>query len=139
MSAEVEIVVARYTDVLTVPVAAVVETEHGSFCWVKTSDGPKRVSVILGDTNDIFTVVEAGLKEGDEIFLNPYALEEPQPEGSKVNGPTRKYASRVVKSGVKAGAKVSNKKSPEDAKQKGPKLEDAVPGQGDSGSGAKLR
>ena len=74
MSAEVEIVMARHEDVLTVPVAAVLETEEGDFCWVKTSDGSERHSVRLGDTNDMFIVVEAGLKEGDEVVLNPLAF-----------------------------------------------------------------
>lgn len=139
MSAEVEIVVARYTDVLSVPVAAVVETEYGSFCWIKTSDGPKRVSLILGDTNDRFTVVEAGLSESDEVFLNPYALEEHRSTGSKTNRPTRKNGSKAVKSGAKASAEMAKDKSPEDVKQKGSKLEGALPGQGDSGSEMKLK
>jgi multidrug efflux pump subunit AcrA (membrane-fusion protein) len=74
MSAEVEVIVARHEDVLTIPVAAVVETADGDFCWVKTADGPKRRSLGLGDTNDVFTVVEAGLKEGDEVVLNTLAF-----------------------------------------------------------------
>jgi multidrug efflux pump subunit AcrA (membrane-fusion protein) len=73
MSAEVEVIVARHEDVLTVPVAAVLETEEGDFCWVQTSDGPERRSLRLGDTNDTFIVVETGLKEGDEVALNPLA------------------------------------------------------------------
>ena len=52
----------------------VLETEEGDFCWVNTSDGPRRRSLRLGDTNDVFIVVEAGLKEGDEVFLNPLAF-----------------------------------------------------------------
>jgi len=81
MSAEVEVIMDRHEDVLTIPVAAVVETEEGEFCWVKTVDGPKRRSLHLGDTNDQFIVVEAGLKEGDEVVLNPLAfIEEAQSE-----------------------------------------------------------
>ena len=78
MSAEVEVILDRHTDVLTIPVAAVVETAQGDFCWVKTAKGAKRCSLKLGDTNDVFTVVEAGLKEGDEIVLNPFAFKEAQ-------------------------------------------------------------
>ncbi len=44
MSAEVEMLIARYEDVLTIPVAAVVETEQGDFCWVKTAREPSDVS-----------------------------------------------------------------------------------------------
>ncbi|MHC4326743.1 MAG: efflux RND transporter periplasmic adaptor subunit [Planctomycetota bacterium] len=78
MSAEVEVILDRHTDVLTIPVAAVVESSQGNFCWVKTAAGTKRRSLQLGDTNDVFTVVEAGLQEGDEVVLNPFAFKEAQ-------------------------------------------------------------
>jgi HlyD family secretion protein len=74
MSAEVEVIIARYEDVLTIPVAAVVETAEGDFCWVKAADGAQRRSLALGDSNDAFTIVNAGLKEGDEVMLNPLAF-----------------------------------------------------------------
>jgi len=81
MSAEVEVIMDRHADVLTIPVAAVVETAEGDFCWVKTADGAKRRSLKLGDTNDSFIVVKAGLKEADEVVLNPLAfIEEAQTE-----------------------------------------------------------
>ena len=81
MSAEVEIIMDRHEDVLTMPVAAVLETEEGDFCWVKTAEGAKRRLLRLGDTDDSFIVVEAGLKEGDEVVLNPLAyIEEAQSE-----------------------------------------------------------
>ncbi|MBP89202.1 MAG: hypothetical protein CMJ64_21215 [Planctomycetaceae bacterium] len=81
MSAEVEVIMARHEDVLLIPVAAVVETEKGNFCWVQTAAGAKRRALQLGDTNDIFIVVESGLKEGDEVVLNPLAfIEEAQTE-----------------------------------------------------------
>jgi multidrug resistance efflux pump len=85
MSAEVEILIARYQDVLTIPVAAVVETETGGFCWVKTSEGPQRRTLKLGDSNDVFTVVEAGLEEGDEVVLNPLAFGEVQTKTAKTS------------------------------------------------------
>jgi multidrug resistance efflux pump len=74
MSAEVEVLIARYEDVLTIPVAAVLEIEEASFCWVQTPEGVVRRKLTLGDTNDVFTVVEAGLNEGDEVVLNPQSL-----------------------------------------------------------------
>ena len=79
MSAEVEVIIDRHEDVLTIPVAAVIETEEGDFCWVKTAEGTQRRSLGLGDTNDSFIVVKSGLKEGDEVVLNPLAfIEEAQ-------------------------------------------------------------
>jgi len=81
MSAEVQVITDRYVDVLTIPVAAVVETVEGDFCWVKTAEGTKRRSLKLGNTDDSFIVVKAGLKEGEEVVLNPLAfIEEAQNE-----------------------------------------------------------
>jgi multidrug efflux pump subunit AcrA (membrane-fusion protein) len=81
MSAEVEVIIDQHEDVLTIPVAAVVETAEGDFCWVKTPEGSRRRSLRLGDTDDAFLIVKAGLKEGDEVVLNPLAeIEEAQLE-----------------------------------------------------------
>ena len=74
MSAEVEIILAEHRDVLTIPVAAFVETSSGHACWVKSSDGVSKRMLKLGDSNDVFAIVEAGLKEGDEVILNPLAI-----------------------------------------------------------------
>lgn len=74
MSAEVEVLVARYENVLKIPVAAIVETDEGNFCWVKTIEGSERRAILLGDSNDVFTVVKEGLQEGDEVVLNPTAF-----------------------------------------------------------------
>jgi len=48
MSAEVEVILERHTDVLTIPVAAVVETEAGASCWVKTGESTNRRALQLG-------------------------------------------------------------------------------------------
>ena len=73
MSAEVEIIVEEHKDVLTIPVAAVVETDQGDFCWIEIDpDGPpKRRTIELGDSNDVFIVVKSGLDEGTKVVLNP--------------------------------------------------------------------
>ena len=74
MSAEVEVIMESYTDVLSVPVSSVLETAEGAFCWIKTPSGPEKRTVQLGDTNDVFMIVESGLQEGDEVVLNPLAF-----------------------------------------------------------------
>jgi len=74
MSAEVKVIIKRYKDVLTVPVAAVLETAEGDFCWVQTPEGPQRRRVRLGDNDEAFVIVKAGLKEGDQVLLNPLAF-----------------------------------------------------------------
>jgi HlyD family secretion protein len=98
MSAEVEVIIDRHENVLTIPVAAVVETDQGDFCWVKTASGPKRRSLKLGDTNDVFTVVEAGLKEGDEVMLNPFAFEDAQTDNLKPNKEAKPHESESAES-----------------------------------------
>ncbi len=85
MSAEVEVIMDRHEDVLTIPVAAIVETVQGAFCWVKTAEGAKQHSLQLGDTDDNFIVVKAGLEEGDEVVLDPLAsIEQAQIEAQKL-------------------------------------------------------
>jgi HlyD family secretion protein len=80
MSTEVEVILARHENVLTIPVTGVLETAHGDFCWVKTAAGAnERRSLQLGDTNDDFIVVKSGLEEGETIVLDPLAsIEEAQ-------------------------------------------------------------
>lgn len=76
MSAIVDVVLADHRDVLTIPVATIVESPEGYLCWVKSPgapDGVQKRVIELGDTNEEFTVVKAGLAEGDEVVLNPLA------------------------------------------------------------------
>ena len=97
MSAEVEVVIDRHENVLTIPVAAVVETAEGDFCWIKTAEGAQRRSLQLGDTDDHFIVVETGLKEGDEVVIDPLAsIEEAQTLALKplAEATSRKAANR---------------------------------------------
>jgi len=83
MSAEVEVVLAQHEDVLTIPTGAVVETRKGLACWVLAPAGPERRSLVLGDHSDMFVVVESGLKDGEQVVLNPLAyIEEAQAEAA---------------------------------------------------------
>ena len=108
MSAEVEVIVDRHENVLMIPVAAVVETAEGDFCWVKTAEGAQRRSLGLGSTNDVFTVVKAGLKEGDEVMLNPLAfMEEAQKDALKTFEETKRDE--------RDSAGSAGKRKPEDA------------------------
>ena len=80
MSAEVEVIIDRHKNVLTIPTSAVLQTAEGNFCWVKTAESmDQRRTLQLGDTNDESIVVKAGLKEEDEVVLDPMAsVEEAQ-------------------------------------------------------------
>ena len=81
LSAEVEVVVADHDDVLTVPVAAVVQSGEDSFCWVQNDDAIDKRTLRLGDTNDQFVIVRSGVQEGDEVVLNPTAYSDQAGEG----------------------------------------------------------
>ncbi len=84
MSANVEIFLAQHTNVLTIPVAAVVEQEGKYYCWKKTRSGTERRELDLGDSDDQFLVVNGGLEEGDDVVINPIAhLDEAQAEALK--------------------------------------------------------
>lgn len=74
MTAEVEILVADLKDVITLPVAAVVEQRGGFFCWVKTPGKVERRPLVLGHSNEQFVEVKDGVREGDEVILNPRAV-----------------------------------------------------------------
>ena len=73
MSAEVEIVLARHEEVLTIPTNACLEIQGEFICWVKTRSGAERRVVELGDSSSMFILVESGLNEGEQVILDPLA------------------------------------------------------------------
>jgi len=84
MSVEVELVVARHENVLTIPTSAVIETTNGHACWVMSGQTPLRRSLDLGDHSDMFIIVENGLTEGEEVVLDPLAnIKEAQIEAAQ--------------------------------------------------------
>ena len=106
MSAEVEVIIDRLEDVLTIPVAAVIQLKEGDFCWVQTAEGTARRPLQLGDTNDSFIVVKAGLKEGDVVVLNPQAFSEEAQTDAQHPGDETKQADSE-ESGTRTGATVN--------------------------------
>ena len=121
MSAEVEVIIARHENVLLLPVAAAVEQEEELFCWGKTTGQPQRRALKLGASNDKFTVVESGLKEGDEVILNPLAfIEEGQDEaGESTSGESTKSYDDASGTGDKQSG--SDKKPAREKKKLGKK------------------
>jgi len=132
MSAQVEVIVDQYENVLMIPVAAVVETLDGDFCWIKTAEGTKRRSLGLGDSNDVFTVVQAGLKQGDEVALNPYAFEGPQAEVLKSSAKSNQPKSESSKPGTDSKPPGDNATKPSgDSKKQESKPQAAKPKKAD--------
>lgn len=74
MSAEVEILINSKDDVLAIPVQAILQFQGKDFVYLLTPEAPKRVEVKLDITNDKLVEVVSGLKEGDQIAMNPSAL-----------------------------------------------------------------
>ncbi len=102
MSAVVDIVLAQHDNVLRIPVAAVLGNGDQFLCWVKTSDGVKKRVIELGDTNDEFTIVTKGLREGDEVVLNPSAfIDEAQLEAMR---PKKEAQTEEAEAGLKVPA-----------------------------------
>jgi len=133
MSAEVEVLIARHEDVLMIPVAAVVETDEGSSCWVKTAKGIKRRPLKLGDTNEVFTVVEAGLTEGDEVVLNPFAFQEARTAAAKWHDRTKPGKRASPEDGsVSEPSASSASKPPAASKKREPNPQAAKPEQAES-------
>jgi len=76
MTAEVEILIEELADVLSVPVACVVEQEGEFFAWVDGPSGPKRRPLVLGPSNDSSIVIQDGIAASEEVLLNPRAMVE---------------------------------------------------------------
>ncbi len=78
MSAEVNITIGDpLRHVLTVPVEAVVgsaELGKNREVFVITPSGPEKRRVVIGSSNETMVEVTDGLKEGDQVVLNPRAI-----------------------------------------------------------------
>lgn len=122
MSAEIDIILAVHEDVLTVPVAAVVETEEGNFCWVQSEPVPQKRLIELGDSNDVFIEVLAGLNEGDEVILNPTALINEAEEDARTTLSQRQNETAVPPDADSDGDKASKT---QDSKNQDSKTQDS--------------
>lgn len=76
MNAEVRIYVDRQEDALQVPVQALYETKGHYFCLVKDGAGWLTREVQVGSSNDSFMTIKDGVKEGEQVAMNPRAYPE---------------------------------------------------------------
>ena len=74
MTAVCEIHVDLLRDVISVPVQAIQQIRHDSWCYVDNGRGVERRLVKIGATNEKFVEIRDGLVEGDRVVLNPDAL-----------------------------------------------------------------
>tara|TARA_Y100000588_G_scaffold300617_1_gene322191 strand:- start:1362 stop:2960 length:1599 start_codon:yes stop_codon:yes gene_type:complete len=127
MSAEVEVLIASRKNVLTVPVAAIVETENNeTLCWINTPQGIKKQTLQTGENNDKFVEVVSGLRAGQEVVLNPLAfITEAQQEALKITGSAKTTDNQPADKPVN-----SSKDKPEGSKAKAKPKKPAPKGQG---------
>ncbi len=71
LTAEVEILIDRLSDVLQVPVQSFVERGGRHFAWVVEGEKIVRKEVKIGDSNDQVTQVVSGLVEGEKVVQTP--------------------------------------------------------------------
>jgi len=82
MSAEVEILVKELSDVVYVPIQAVVPSNGDRVVYLAGLGQPERRVVETGEYNNEFIEIKGGLKEGEEVLLRaPLAPEEADTEG----------------------------------------------------------
>ena len=87
MTAQVELVLARLENVLSVPVAAVF-TEQGQTCVWRVSWGKReKVAVKVGRMNDARVEVLSGLSQGDRVLLAPAEAQAQEPKEEQAEGP----------------------------------------------------
>src|ERR1700693_4226091 len=70
---EVKVLIDNLTDVLVVPVQAVGQKDAQHRCYVVRGSGVEAREITLGDSNEKFVVVAAGLTEGEKVVLDARA------------------------------------------------------------------
>jgi sulfate adenylyltransferase subunit 1 (EFTu-like GTPase family) len=74
MTSRVAIRVEAQTDVMQVPVQAVVQRSDNHDCIIRESPGKLALRTLLvGSTNDIVIVIKEGLSATDDVVMNPRA------------------------------------------------------------------
>jgi RND family efflux transporter MFP subunit len=71
MNAEVRIHVERMPNALQVPVQTLAELKGHYFSLVKVGDDFETREIQIGSTNDKVATIVSGLKDGDEVVMNP--------------------------------------------------------------------
>jgi RND family efflux transporter MFP subunit len=74
MTAVVDIHAASLTNIVAVPVQAIIQIESENWIYVEEKGKPVRRCVTLGQTNTRFVEVRSGLDEGERVVLNPSAI-----------------------------------------------------------------
>ncbi len=71
MSCKVQILVRQLDDILVLPIQVVSNRRGKKVCYVMTPQGSQEREVQTGAFNDTFVQIVEGLKEGEDVLLNP--------------------------------------------------------------------
>jgi HlyD family secretion protein len=85
-TAEVSIEVNHLPGVLAIPVQAVAEAKGKHFAYVVTADGVDRREVTVGENNEKFVEVRAGLQEGESVCLDARARATAEAQSGEKDG-----------------------------------------------------
>jgi multidrug efflux pump subunit AcrA (membrane-fusion protein) len=77
MTASVEVLIERKTNVLTVPVVCLAKHGDEPCLCVQTLGGPELRKVAIGVTNDVVVEIASGVSEGERVLLNPVLAGDP--------------------------------------------------------------
>lgn len=90
MNAQVEILVKELDNVLSVPVQAVIQFQGKDHVYVIAADGQaERREVTVGISSEKFIQVREGLKDGENLALNPGALMTDEEKHEAFGGPAK--------------------------------------------------
>ncbi|MDB6172299.1 MAG: Efflux transporter, family, subunit [Chthoniobacteraceae bacterium] len=92
MSAKVEIIANQLSNVVYVPVQAISPFDGKQVCYVARRGGPERREVTIGEFNDEFIEIKAGLKEGERVLLRAAPASTPGEESDKKPEPEKPAA-----------------------------------------------
>jgi RND family efflux transporter MFP subunit len=120
MTAEVRVFVEQIPDAIQVPILAVYETKRHHFVLVQNGNDFETRAIKIGGANDKFVTAQSGVKDGDQVVLNPrihldkmdipeIVEEDDSEEFAKISadGPTKaSYSANDASGGAKPGARV---------------------------------
>lgn len=85
MTAQAEIITSTLKQVLLVPTQALLGSGKNTYCLVQTPAGRQQRQVVTGPSDARMTVIQSGLKAGEQVILNPAPL--PAPSGARPASP----------------------------------------------------
>jgi HlyD family secretion protein len=74
MTAVTEVHIDRLSDVLSVPVQAIMQSDGEASCFVDVGSTVEKRAVELGRNNDMFVQLVSGVQPGDRVVLNPKSV-----------------------------------------------------------------